>query len=211
MSVQTIRTLALGDSYIIGEGVKEDHRWPVQLARALQSLGLPVWDPRIIARTGWTTAELISAILEADPQGPFELVVLQIGVNNQYRGGDLEAYRLDFRTLLEMAIGFAGGEAGRVMALSIPDWGVTPFARGRDRGQIAAEIGRFNAANRAECERLGAHYIDITSISRQAGEDESLLAADGLHPSGKMYAAWVEQALPAALAIAMEVLGVERP
>jgi lysophospholipase L1-like esterase len=191
----------LGDSYTIGEGVSASARWPVQLATTLKDFGLPIQDPQIIARTGWTTSELMTGIQQANPAGPFDLVSLQIGVNNQYRGGDLETYRLEFRALLGQAVDLAGGEASRVMVLSIPDWGVTPFAAGRAREQIAAEIDQFNAAKRAECERLGAHYIDITPISRRAGQDTSLLAADGLHPSEKMYAAWVEQALPVALSI----------
>ncbi len=207
MSPQTIRFLALGDSYTIGESIPSEDRWPVQLAQALQSSGQPVGDPIIIARTGWTTSELMNGIRQAAPVGPFELVSLQIGVNNQYRGGQLETYRLEFVDLLVVAIGFAEGEANRVIVLSIPDWGVTPFAEGRDRDQIAAEIEAFNAVNREESQRLGARYIDITPISRLAGQDTSLLAPDGLHPSGKMYAAWVEQALPAVL----EILGVESP
>jgi lysophospholipase L1-like esterase len=177
------------------------------LAQALRSLGLPIGDPPLIARTGWTTGDLLTGIQLADPTGPFELVSLQIGVNNQYQGGDLATYRREFLDLLEAAIALTGGEPERVMVLSIPDWGVTPFADGRDREQIAAEINAFNALNRAESKRLGARYVDVTPISRLAGLDAGLLAADGLHPSGKMYAAWVEQALPAAL----EILGAEIP
>jgi lysophospholipase L1-like esterase len=207
MSTQQLRYLALGDSYTIGEGVQPGERWPVQLAQALRSLGLPIGDPSLIARTGWTTGDLLTGIQLADPTGPFELVSLQIGVNNQYQGGDLATYRREFLDLLEAAIALTGGEPERVMVLSIPDWGVTPFADGRDREQIAAEINAFNALNRAESKRLGARYVDVTPISRLAGLDAGLLAADGLHPSGKMYAAWVEQALPAAL----EILGAEIP
>lgn len=207
MSVQSIRFLALGDSYTIGEGVPPDECWPIQLAQALQAVGEPVDDPIIIARTGWTTGELHVGIRETVPAGNFELVSLQIGVNNQYRGSDLETYRNELHDLLVIATGFAGGDVSRVMLLSIPDWGVTPFAEGHDREQIAAEIDAFNAANRAECNHLGARYMDVTPISRLAGQDASLMAPDGLHPSGKMYAAWVEKILPTAL----EILGAEKP
>jgi lysophospholipase L1-like esterase len=188
------RYLALGDSYTIGESVAADDRFPHQLARAL---GVPA--PQIVAKTGWTTDELDVAIDAADPQGPFDLVTLLIGVNNQYRGRDAEQYRGEFAALLRRAIGFAGGEPAKVIVVSIPDWGVTPFAEGRDRAQIARDIDRYNAINREEATRAGARYVDITAISR--GSDPTLVAADGLHPSGVQYGAWVRLILPEARAV----------
>lgn len=202
-----MRFLALGDSYTIGEGVDEAQRWPVQLADLLRERGIDAGDPRIIARTGWTTDELSAAIDDADPQGPYALVSLLIGVNNQYRGRGTEEYRTEFAGLLRRAIGFAGGDASRVIVLSIPDWGVTPFADGRDRAQIAAEIDAYNAVNRDEARRAGAHWIDITPQSRAAGADPAFLVADGLHPSGRAYTEWARLALPAAL----EALGSSAP
>lgn len=180
------RYLALGDSYTIGESVRPDERFPNQLAREL-GLG----EPLIIAKTGWTTDELNAAIDAADPKGPYELVTLLIGVNNQYRGRDAEQYRGEFVALLRRAIGFAGSDPGKVIVVSIPDWGVTPFAAGRDRAKISREIDQFNAINREETARAGARYVDITPISRR--DDPSLIAADGLHPSGKQYAVWVNE------------------
>jgi lysophospholipase L1-like esterase len=182
---QKPRYLALGDSYTIGESVPATDRFPVQVAHQL-GLG----DPEIIAKTGWTTDELNAAIDAANPQGPYELVTLLIGVNNQYRGRDAEQYRGEFAALLQRAIGFAGGDATKVMVVSIPDWGVTPFAEGRDRAKIGAEIDRYNAINREETSRAGARYVDITPISR--GNDPTLVAGDGLHPSGKQYTEWVK-------------------
>jgi lysophospholipase L1-like esterase len=182
---QTTRYLALGDSYTIGESVSASERFPVQLAREL-GLG----DPQIIAKTGWTTDELNAAIDAADPRGPYDLVTLLIGVNNQYRGRDAEQYRGEFKALLQRAIGFAGGDAKSVIVVSIPDWGVTPFAEGRDRAKIASEIDRYNAINREEAAKAGARYLDITPISR--GSDPSLVAGDGLHPSGKQYTEWTK-------------------
>jgi lysophospholipase L1-like esterase len=195
-----MRFLALGDSYTIGEGVAPAERWPVQLAALLRAAGLHVADPTLVAVTGWTTDELWSGIDRANLAGPFDLVSLLIGVNNQYRGWDLGQYREQFAALLGRAIGFAGGEPGRVLALSIPDWSVTPFAASRDRAAIAAAIDRFNAVNRAEAVRAGVSYVDVTPISRRAAADPSLLAGDGLHPSGKMYAEWARLALPPARA-----------
>jgi lysophospholipase L1-like esterase len=196
----SVRFLALGDSYTIGESVAPDERWPNQLATLLEAQGYEVPEPQIIARTGWTTGELSAGIDAAGPEGPYELVSLLIGVNNQYRGLDRKVYQTEFRELLRRAIDLAGGEAGRVLVLSIPDWGVTPFAAGRDQGRIAAEIDAYNAINRAEAAKAGSCYVDVTPISRVAAGKASLIAEDGLHPSGEMYGEWAQLALPAALA-----------
>jgi lysophospholipase L1-like esterase len=193
-----VKFLALGDSYTIGESVSEAERWPVQLAALLRNQGFTVDDPQIIARTGWTTDELSAAIDAANPQGPYDLVSLLIGVNNQYRGRDSEQYRTEFIALLQRAIGFAGGQPSHVLVLSIPDWGVTPFASNSDAAKIAAEIDTYNAINKEESERAGVHYVDVTPVSRTAATDPSLIANDGLHPSGPMYTEWAKLALPAA-------------
>lgn len=193
--------LALGDSYTIGESVPETERWPNQLSARLRAQGVPLSDPLIIARTGWTTDELDSAITRANPPATFDLVSLLIGVNNQYRGRSAEAYRAEFRALLERAIGFAGGRAGRVLVLSIPDWGVTQFATGLDRAKIAADIDAFNAVNAEESARAGVAYVDVTPISRRAFNESGWIAPDNLHPSGQMYTAWVDVAAPVACAL----------
>ncbi len=187
------RYFAIGDSYTIGESVPADERFPHQLAR---ELGLP--EPLIVAKTGWTTDELSNALDTIRVAGPYDLVTLLIGVNNQYRGRDAEQYRGEFAELLRRAIGFAGDDPKNVIVVSIPDWGVTPFAEGRDRAKIAAEIDRYNAVNREETAKAGARYVDITPISR--GSDPALVAGDGLHPSGKQYAEWVKVILPEARA-----------
>jgi lysophospholipase L1-like esterase len=192
--------LALGDSYTIGEGIHEAGRWPLQLAAALREEGIALADPRIIATTGWTTDELSAAIDAAGPLGCFGLVSLLVGVNNQYRGRDLDNYREEFDALLVRAVGFASNRADRVLVLSIPDWGVTPFAAGtgRDLATIARELDDYNAAARALCLARGIAFVDITPASRQLGADPMMLAADGLHPSAAMYAQWARLALPVA-------------
>ncbi|OYT72208.1 MAG: lysophospholipase [Chloracidobacterium sp. CP2_5A] len=190
------RYLALGDSYTIGEGVAEKERFPEQLCAVLRQRGRDVDAPRLIARTGWTTDELAAAITADQPPGTFDFVTLLIGVNDQYRGRAPEAYRLLFRALLKQAVSFAGGDARRVMVISIPDWCATPFAAGQGRSSEGALIDQFNAVNRAEALAVGAPYADVTEISRRAARDRSLLAQDGLHPSGQMYALWVEVILP---------------
>jgi lysophospholipase L1-like esterase len=194
----SMRYLALGDSYTIGESVPEGERWPNQLAALLKQSGHEA-QVEIIARTGWTTEELWQGIQTAEPQPPYDLVSLLIGVNNQYRGYDIEEYRQGFRFLLNKSIEYADGNKDRVFVVSIPDWGVTPFAGGRNVAQIASEIDAFNAVNRAEAEAIGVRYVDITPISRRATTDPALIAHDGLHPSGKMYGLWVELALPQVL------------
>lgn len=194
-----IRILALGDSYTIGEAVGEAERWPVRLAAMLRARGVAVVDPAIIAKTGWTTDELSLGIDAASPSGPFDLVTLLIGVNNQYRGRSTAEYREQFRALFDRAVAFAGRRADRVVVLSIPDWGVTPFASGRDHERITSDIDAFNAVNRDESLRRGGHYVDVTPISRNAGVDSALVATDGLHPSAAMYLLWAELTLPVVL------------
>ena len=200
--------LALGDSYTIGEGVPDSGRWPVQLAQALRADGIPLADPRIIAQTGWTTDELDAAIDAAHPLAEFDLVSLLIGVNNQYRGRGVDEYRAQFAGLLERAIGFAQWRRERVLVLSIPDWGVTPFAReaARDAGRIAVEIDAFNAAAQEVCHARGVAFVDITPVSRTHGAEPAMLAEDGLHPSATMYNEWMRLALPVVHA-AMEAAG----
>ena len=176
-----------------------EDRWPVQLARRLQEEGIDIAEPEIIARTDWTTGQLLAAIDTASPTGPYSLVTLLIGVNNQFRNLGVDDYRVELAELLQQAVELAGGDSSRVIVLSIPDWGVTPFAEGADRSQIAREIDLFNAVKREETTRTGATYVDITPISRRAETDLSLLADDGLHPSGEMYGEWKDMVLPVAL------------
>ena len=199
----TITFLALGDSYTIGESVAEEGRWPVQLARALRAEGVALADPRIIATTGWTTDELQWGIDAAEPVGTFDLVSLLIGVNNQYRNRSAVAYREEFQTLLQRAIRYARGRAERVLVLSIPDWGVTPFARDdkRDAATIGSEIDAFNTAAQQVCAKEGVAYVDITPVSRDRGAQPEMIAADGLHPSAAMYTLWTQAALPVARAL----------
>jgi lysophospholipase L1-like esterase len=195
------RYLALGDSYTIGESVASKHRWPHQLATLLEAEGIRT-DVTIIARTGWTVDELWKGIQAEPPQGTYELVTLLIGVNDQYRGYPLDGYREDFRFMLGKAIDYAGGDPNKVVVLSIPDWGFTPFAATGDTEPISQQIDEFNTVNLAETKNAGAQYVDVTIISRMGMDDFDLIAGDRLHPSGKMYTMWAEKVLP----IAREIL-----
>ncbi|MGC1244425.1 MAG: SGNH/GDSL hydrolase family protein [Chryseosolibacter sp.] len=188
----TVKFLALGDSYTIGESVAEVQRWPVQLAGSLSHRGFTCLKPEIIAVTGWRTDDLMNALKAKQPGSDYNLVSLLIGVNNQYQGKNIDAYALDFEALLKSAIAYAGGSASQVFVLSIPDYGYTPFGKDKRR-EITQQIDAFNAVNKAITERNGIRYIDVTDISRDGLTDPELIAEDGLHPSGKMYALWVER------------------
>jgi lysophospholipase L1-like esterase len=192
------RVLALGDSYTLGEGVALADAWPAQVARALRSQGVGVEDPEIIARTGWTTGELAAAISNRRLQPVYTLVTLLIGVNDEYRGGTVSGYRTAFRAVLGAAVQLARDTPTRVIVVSIPDWGVTPFNRTRDAAVVARAIDAFNAVNLAEARATGTHYVNVTDLSRG---DPLSVVADGLHPNASMYARWAARIAPVAAAI----------
>ncbi len=190
--------LALGDSYTIGEGVIASHAFPYLLAEALGQQGVVTKEAQIIAKTGWTTDELIQAIAEVKPAANFDLVTLLIGVNNQYRGYPKEQYAKEFQNLLEQSLGFAQGNQQAVYVLSIPDWGKTPFGAqsNRDRTLIAQEIDAYNLLAQHICNQFGVSFTDITSLTRDLDKFEQPLAADNLHYALAMHRAWVNQLLP---------------
>ena len=197
----TLRYLALGDSYTIGEGVDSSMRYPVLIADTLRELGFNMADPEIIAVTGWTTAALLDSLDRTELNEPYDIVSLLIGVNNQYRGMDIQIYRQEFSRLLNMAISFTGNHPRKVIVLSVPDWGVMPFAEGRNREIIAGEIDEYNRINEDISRSKDVFWLDVTGISRLAANDPLLVATDGLHPSGRMYSAWVKEAVPMLLSI----------
>ena len=187
----TLTYLALGDSYTIGEAVPQMDSYPYQLTSALNARSFKIQPPTIIAATGWTTDDLIDVISRSAIHAKkFDIVTLLIGVNDQYQRLSQDNYRIKFAQVLNTAIAFANGDTSRVFVLSIPDWGVTPFAGGQD-DVIGPQIDEFNAINKSISKSAGVNYLDITPISRTAATDRTLVAPDGLHPSGKMYALWV--------------------
>ncbi|OOQ58911.1 hypothetical protein BC343_07420 [Mucilaginibacter pedocola] len=192
--------LALGDSYTFGQEVETSKTYPYQLAARLTAAHHPVSSVKVIATTGWTTDELIKGINASDTQGKtYDIVTLLIGVNNQFRGYPKDVYRTEFAQLLNTAIAYANGNKRRVFVLSIPDWGATPFANGRNLEKLSEDIAAFNAINKSETDKQGVAYIDITGISTKAATDASLTAGDGLHPSAAMYSLWVQQLAPVVL------------
>lgn len=191
--------LALGDSYTIGEGVDATEGWPAQLVALLAADGLPFNPPDIIAQTGWTTHDLLATITSQPPATSYNLVSLLIGVNNQYQGLDQDDYRASFETLLKHAIACAGDAPERVLVLSIPDWGVTPFARedeNRSPVQIADEIDAFNRINCSAAYRAGCMYCDVTVLTREHKQDPHAWAEDGLHPAPLLYTHWARKLQP---------------
>jgi lysophospholipase L1-like esterase len=168
--------------------VKESERWPVQLYKSLKN---KISYPKIIAKSGWTTDQLIDTLNKTKFKN-YDFVSLLIGVNNQYRGRSIESFKKDFIELLERSIKYANGKKERVFVVSIPDWGVTPFANGKDRNIIEKEINEFNNIISEECSINDIKFFDVTQNSRRALQNKSLIAEDGLHPSKKMYKQWVK-------------------
>jgi hypothetical protein len=185
-------TLFLGDSYTIGEGLPLAASYPYQTIQLLRRGGYPFYAPELIARTGWTTDELLTAIGQTTLLPSYSFVSLLIGVNNQYRGRDSRDYAREFTGLLRLALDLAGSPH-RVFVLSIPDWGVSPFAAGRDRSLIARGIDDYNAVAHAICVQEATTFIDITTHSRTTGADPAAFVADGLHPARTTCAYWARE------------------
>ncbi|MDT0648895.1 SGNH/GDSL hydrolase family protein [Autumnicola edwardsiae] len=184
--------LALGDSYTIGESVEVNERWPVQLMEALKERGYKVAPPKIIAKTGWTTRNLLRGIEdELNVQRDFDLVSILIGVNNQYQNKPIDEYEEELRQVFRKAINHSKTRENGVFALSIPDYGATPFGQANAEA-ISEEIDEYNAVFRRVAEDYEVDFFNITPISREAERDPDLVAQDGLHPSGLMYRYWVE-------------------
>lgn len=191
--MSSVSILCLGDSYTIGESVRIIDSFPYQLVQLLRKEGLHVQAPEIVAKTGWTSDELLEAMRAYSFCGKYSFVTLLIGVNNQYRGRPMAEFKTQFESLLQKAIIFTGGISEKVIVLSIPDWSVTPFAEGRDREEISRGIDQFNEVIVELIGTTGANFVEITQGTREAQEDENLLAADKLHPSAKEYAKWAEK------------------
>ena len=186
--------LALGDSYTIGEAVLLTQSFPYQLVQKLRAKNILFNAPEIIAKTGYTSGELQAAIEQYFFLKQYDLVTLLIGVNNQYRGKSIAEFEIEFEiefdALLAQAIKFSANKIKNVFVLSIPDWGQTPYAEGRDKAKISTEINAYNAVCKNAAIKHGVHFIDITTAQRADAALTEFVANDGLHPSAKEYEKW---------------------
>jgi acyl-CoA thioesterase-1 len=194
----SINYLALGDSYTIGQSVCETCRFPEQLKSSLKSIyPQSNFSLKIIATTGWTTTNLISAINTQNPDSSYDLVTLLIGVNNQYQGRDFSIYEKEFPQLVTKSIALAKGDKKNVIVLSIPDYAYTPFGKmSMNQEKISTEINQYNTFAENYCMINGITFVSITDITRQGLNNPGLVASDGLHPSETAYKMFVEKILP---------------
>jgi lysophospholipase L1-like esterase len=201
LPARNIKILSLGDSYTIGESVCDTCSFPEQLKTRLEAeyseqdeISL-----QVIAKTGWTTTDLKDAIISEDPLNDFDLVTLLIGVNNQYQGKSVSVYETEFVELVNSAISFVGGDATKLVIVSIPDYAYTPYGQNGNPQAVSADIDLYNAYAEEYTEDNGLTYVYITDITREGLDNPSLVALDGLHPSELAYAKFVERLLPFAL------------
>lgn len=192
----TSKFLALGDSYTIGQSVEVNERWPVQFLKELKATTNVIDTLQIIAQTGWRVDQLKEAMNSSDLEPPYGIVSLLIGVNNQYQGQNANDFRPEFIEILEKSLKLVENRTERLFVISIPDWGASPYGFGFDRAKVSKEINEFNSVVKEESEKRGLRYFNITTISRRALIDRTLIASDGLHPSGKMYKLWVDKMIP---------------
>lgn len=167
-AADTLRYLALGDSYTIGQSVEATERFPYLTTLLLRTQNKALADPEYIATTGWTTANLLAAINSAGTLGTFDIVSLLIGVNDQYQHLDTAGYRARFIQLLDKAVALAGNRKNHVFVLSIPDYSATPYVYEQDKARVHAEINAFNAINKELTLQSGIAYIDITPLTQAA-------------------------------------------
>jgi lysophospholipase L1-like esterase len=192
--------LALGDSYTIGQSVCETCRFPAQLSKSLGNLNVSnTYSLKIIAQTGWTTSNLISAVNTQNLASNYDLVTLLIGVNNQYQNRNFSLYEKEFPELVKKAIALAKGDKTNVILISIPDYAYTPFGQASgNQTTISTEIDQYNAFAKKYCDDNAIVFINITDITRQGLTNKNLVASDGLHPSELAYSLFVERILPKA-------------
>ena len=185
--------LCLGDSYTIGENVPLHESFPYQTIQLLRQEKIEFHAAEIIAKTGWTSFELIEHLNKTILEKQYDYVTVLVGVNNQYRGLSAEDFKKNFEFLLNKALGLVGNNSKKIIILSIPDWGVTPFAKDRNELQITNEINMFNGVCEMQAQKYQTHYINITDGTRKAKFDESLLTKDGLHYAAKEHIIWARK------------------
>ena len=194
-----IRYVPIGDSYSIGEGASPNESWPALLAQHLSEKGVHVDLVANPSRTGWTTQQAIDRELPIFRVMQPNFATLQIGVNDWVQGVNEETFRKRFVLLVDQMLDVLSTKK-RLLIITIPDFGVTPdgprYAHGRN---ISEGVAAFNKIVSEESAKRGLRVVDVFEVSKKMGNDRSLVAADGLHPSAKEYAEWEKIILPAAL------------
>lgn len=188
-----ISYLALGDSYTIGESVPLHESFPYITTQLIRKQKLPIHAPEIVAQTGWTSSELAEQLLKTELNPQYDFVSLLIGVNNQYRHLSLDNFRNDFEYLLKKSIHLANGKPEKVIVMSIPDWGCTPYAKEKNSAEIAVEIDSFNHVCKRFAEKYSTQYLEITTETRKESIQLSSLASDHLHYSAETHLRWATQ------------------
>jgi acyl-CoA thioesterase-1 len=196
---ERIRYVAIGDSYSIGEGASPNESWPAMLTRHLNAQGLHVDLVANPSRTGWTAQQAIDHELPIFAAAKPNFATLQIGVNDWVQGVDAETFRKRFVTLVDRMLEMLPNK-DRLLIVTIPDFGVTPagprYAGGRN---ISNGILSFNKIIAEEATNRGLRVVDVFPLSKKMGNDRSLVAVDGLHPSAKEYAEWEKIIFPVGL------------
>ena len=194
--ITNINYLALGDSYSVGQGLVNKANWPSRLSDSLLKERNEV-SYKVIGETGFSTSDLIGAIEYTNFELTYNLISIQIGVNDQFRGRTIESFRTDFSNLISKIKMEYATRSALIFVVSIPDWGSTPYGKAWDRTKITKEINDFNKVLLEFCVLNNFPFVDITAVSRTSATDWSLVTSDGLHPSEKMYGFWLNEIIPA--------------
>lgn len=190
----TIRFIALGDSYTIGQSVSDSDRWPNQFVDSLSELGFTIEENNILATTGWTTRDLLGALDNSSLGQGYNLVSILIGVNNFYQNQSVNIYRLELSQIIDHALTLTNQDTNGLFLITIPDYGYTPFGENQ-KDIISYNTNLYNQIMDSTATEYGIPLVNITSISRNGLIDNDLVAIDGLHPSKKQYRMWVNMIL----------------
>lgn len=192
-SQESIRYLALGDSYTIGEKVPEDESWPYQLTSCLNSEGFTIQNPEIIAVTGWRTDDLRDSIASQNYESnSFHLVSLLIGVNNQYQNKSFKQFKTEFEEVLQTAISLSANDEKGVFLVGIPDYSLSEFAQNKNLKKVSSQLKRYNRYIKKMSQRYDVAYYPLQKLSKPLHKNKAMLAEDLLHPSGEQYKIWVD-------------------
>lgn len=198
MAQTPVRYVALGDSYTICTGASKETSWPVLLTDHLKKNKINIELIANPSRNGWTTQNLIDAELPVFENSSATFVTVLIGVNDWVQGVSTETFKKNLVYILDRVQNKLP-DRSKLILITIPDFGVTStgskYSGGRD---ISKGIAAFNAIVLEEAKKRNLKTVDVFETSKAMGKDNSLVAADGLHPSAKEYAIWETLIYPVA-------------